>query len=184
MSPHANNTTEVTPLITVDDLSVMRPFLQRLACRTVPANLRQRVAPSDIVQQTYLEACRDFQRFRGASKQELRAWLRIILLNNTRNAIARVNTAKRDINRERSIRDGSAPVGAEKTPSSIVSSHEQLLRLQQALLQLPPEYRAAIELRSLRQCTFAQVGEELGKTEEAARKTWFRAVKLLRDGLS
>ena len=55
---------------------------------------------SDIVQQTMLEAHRDFERFQGGSGQEWLAWLRRILAHNAADIIRHYRgTAKRQAGR-------------------------------------------------------------------------------------
>src|SRR5579863_4618037 len=61
-------------------------YLLLVADRKLPEDVRAKVAPSDILQDTYVEARRAFKRFQGASDQELLAWLRQIVLNNVRDA--------------------------------------------------------------------------------------------------
>jgi RNA polymerase sigma-70 factor (ECF subfamily) len=44
--------------------------------------LRAVANPSDLVQHTFLEACRDFARFEGTTEEQWRAWLRRVLARN------------------------------------------------------------------------------------------------------
>ena len=54
-----------------------------------------------MVQETFLEAQRDFGRFRGTTDGELRAWLRQLLLHNLANfARSYRGTEKRQVERE------------------------------------------------------------------------------------
>ena len=64
------------------------PFRRILlvADRKLPEDVRAKLAPFDILQETYVEARRAFRPFRGDSDQELLAWLRQIVLNNVRDA--------------------------------------------------------------------------------------------------
>ena len=78
--------------------------------------LRARVSSSDVVQETFYEAHRDFPAFRGATPEEFLGWLRRILLNNLLRAVEQhVTAAKRDVRREvsiaRAIGDQSAAAG-------------------------------------------------------------------------
>src|SRR5207253_6129409 len=59
-----------------------RNYLNVLARAQVESWLRAKVDASDLVQQTLLEAYRDFQRFRGTTEAEWLAWLRQILTHN------------------------------------------------------------------------------------------------------
>src|SRR5271163_4886949 len=59
-----------------------RRYLLAIAERQLDPDLRSKGGASDLVQETFLEAQRDFARFQGSSAEELRAWLRQVLLHN------------------------------------------------------------------------------------------------------
>ena len=67
--------------------------------------LRAKVDASDLVQETMLEAFRDFERFGGQNEQEWLAWLKRILAHNAADFVRRYRgTAKRQARREVPIR--------------------------------------------------------------------------------
>src|SRR5262245_35621598 len=70
-----------------------RGYLLMVARDKLDADLRAKEGPSDLVQETFLEAKRDFGQFQGASEAELLAWLRRVLLNNVANFTRRYRTA-------------------------------------------------------------------------------------------
>ena len=57
-----------------------RRYLLGVAEGELDPDLRSKGGASDIVQETFLEAQRDFARFQGSSPEELRAWLRQVLV--------------------------------------------------------------------------------------------------------
>ena len=63
-------------------LEAARLYLLLVANRELPPDLRPKVGPSDLVQETLLRAHRHFGQFRGATEDELLAWLRQILAEN------------------------------------------------------------------------------------------------------
>ena len=63
-------------------LEACRLYLLSIADRQLDEDLRAKGGASDLVQETFLEAQRDFKQFRGSSPDELRAWLRQVLLHN------------------------------------------------------------------------------------------------------
>src|SRR5579871_1471767 len=63
-------------------LEACRDYLLLIAQQEMDLQLRAKGGASDIVQETFLEAQRAFENFQGTSEEELRAWLRRILLNN------------------------------------------------------------------------------------------------------
>jgi RNA polymerase sigma-70 factor (ECF subfamily) len=149
---------------------------------TDPA-LRAKVAPSDLVQETFLEAQRDFSRFHGETEEELLAWLRCILRNNLANARQHYEAQKRDVGRE--VRGADADVAAVpdsgESPSARTRAREQDEEVQRALQRLPERSRQAIVWHQWDGLTFAQVGERLGCSEEAARGIFRRALEELEE---
>jgi len=171
--------------------AVSRNYLLTIAHEELPADVRIKVAPSDLVQESMIEAHRDFASFTGQQRQELLAWLRRILLHNLANAKRKYrDTSKRELAREVGL-DGfdnstGRPVqlpDVQASPSSIFLEQERLKRLQAAIERLPEEYRLVILLRHRDHHSFDSIAAQLNKTAEATRKVWSRAVERLRQEL-
>src|SRR5690348_287706 len=64
-----------------------RNYLGIVARAQVESWLRAKVDASDLIQQTLLEAYRDFVHFRGSTEAEWLAWLRRILAHNAANFV-------------------------------------------------------------------------------------------------
>ncbi len=171
-------------------LEATRRYLLLVANRSLDADLRQKVAPSDLVQETFLNAHRDFGRFKGESEAELYAWLCRILSHKAADAGRMYRgTAKRNIAAEQPLENNSGiPAlqvpGLEPTPSALAVNKEHGQHLTAALQNLPTNYRQVIELRSLERLPFAEVGRRMGRSAEAAGKLWFRALQQLREELA
>ena len=58
-----------------------RPYLMKIAYEEADPDLRAKEGESDLVQDTYLKAVGGFQLFTGQTAEDMRAWLRRILLN-------------------------------------------------------------------------------------------------------
>ncbi|MCY2985403.1 MAG: sigma-70 family RNA polymerase sigma factor [Planctomycetota bacterium] len=175
-------------------LSAYMNYLKTLAHAQMDDRLRRRVGASDIVQETLLEAHRDFLHFVGKSPAEFNGWLRTILINNLKRAIeCHLMTAKRDVRRELSLEDlkGRADQSAARleaflaAPNSSVSSdmqrHEALIRLSDSIARLSEEHREIIILRHVRGLPFKDIAEQLNKTSGAVRMIWMRAIEKLRE---
>src|SRR5262249_7443769 len=81
-----------------------RGYLLMVANRSLEPDLQGKVSPSDLVQETFLEAQRDFGQFQGSRKEEVVAWLSRILLNNLANVSRHFRgTAMRALQREVSL---------------------------------------------------------------------------------
>jgi hypothetical protein len=84
-------------------LDRFRDYLVLLARVQMDARLRAQLNPSDIVQQTLLEAYRQREQFRGQDDAALAGWLRQILAHNLADAGRALGRARRDVARERSL---------------------------------------------------------------------------------
>jgi RNA polymerase sigma-70 factor, ECF subfamily len=170
-------------------LDACRKHLLDTARRAVRAPLRAKFAPSDLVQETSLDAQRDFASFHGERLEELLGWLRTILDYNLASAHRRYQgTEKRRLSREvpldlhwggaRDLRDPAL------SPRSLLAMVEDQERLERALHRLPEDLRTAIILRSQKHFSFAEVGIEMQRSADAARKLWGRGVVRLQQELS
>jgi RNA polymerase sigma-70 factor (ECF subfamily) len=164
-----------------------RAYLQHVAHREVDPRLRAKGDASDLVQETFLEAQRDFAAFTGETEEELLAWLR----HHLRYRISKFlrshhGTAKREARREVPLEDdnssaprGPALVSDQPSPSECALAGERDQLLERAIGQLPEEYRRVIDLRYRQGLPFEAIGAVLGRTENSARKLWGRAIERL-----
>lgn len=149
--------------------------------------LGARLGASDVVQETLLHANTRFDRFRGETGDELLRWLRKLLINNLTTAIrrhrlAQIRSDRLEVPLEGGrIASGDLPqTGASgDTPSKIVAREEELERLMAAIEALPPIWREIVLLRNFGECSYEELGELFGRSPEAARKLWNRALAAL-----
>src|SRR5262245_43911851 len=106
-----------------------RAYLLLIADQELDPKLQAKGGPSDLVQETFLEAQRDFAGFHGNTDGELRAWLRQLLLHNLANWARRYrDTDKRRVDREVALSPGSSSAGvaaASPTPSTWAMAGER-----------------------------------------------------------
>lgn len=170
-----------------NSLEAFRAYLLAIADRELDAGLRAKGGASDVVQETFLEAHRDIAQFRGRSDDELRAWLRRLLLNNVANFRRRyLATDKRDAAREVAVQGlGSSVnwherIGADSTtPSLIAMESERDAALERAIQQLPPDYQEVIYSRYRDELPFEEIGRRMNRSSEAVRQLWGRAIEKL-----
>ena len=175
------------------DFVPYRSYLYLLARSHIGRRNQARLDPSDIVQQTLLDAHQNQSQFRGASEAELMGWLRQILANNLADAVRGLARAKRDVSRERPLDqelDGSFTrvdgwlAAVQSSPSQQAVRAEELIRLADALTSLPLAQREAIVLHHLQGLPLAEVGQQLEKSPAAVAGLLHRGLKRLRDVLA
>jgi RNA polymerase sigma-70 factor (ECF subfamily) len=165
-----------------------RGYLVTLAGAHVQERLRAKVDASDLVQQTLLEAYRDFPRFQGSTEGEWLAWLRRMLAHNAADFVRRFRgTDKRQAGREvalpgslASSAGGAAvlPAGGE-TPSQALVQRERQLQVTEALARLPEEYRQVVLLRNVQRLPFDEIARQMGRSRPAVQMLWTRAIRKL-----
>ena len=172
-----------------EGLERCREYLRLLARLQLDTRLHGKVDPSDLVQQTLLSAYEKRDQYRGATEAEFLGWLRQILANHLAGTLRRFGAGLRDIRRERSLdaslEESAARLDAwlaaeQSSPSQRAMKDELHLRLARALRQLPEDQRQAIELHHLKDCTVAEVAQEIGRSKMAVVGLLFRGLKKLR----
>jgi RNA polymerase sigma-70 factor (ECF subfamily) len=175
-------------------LELYRNYLHLLARTQIDLHLQGRVNPSDLVQETFLEAYRDFGQFRGRTEQEWLAWLRRILVHNlARLAEQHIKALKRNARREVSIdrielavldqtsaRFDAALVSPHSSPSEQAQRREEAAIVADRMARLPAHYRDVIVLRNLEGLSFDEVARRMGRTPGSVRVLWLRALERLR----
>ncbi|QDV33051.1 sigma-70 family RNA polymerase sigma factor [Tautonia plasticadhaerens] len=161
-----------------------RDYLLLIANREMEEQLRSKAGASDLVQETIIEAYGGFERFRGESEAEFYAWIRRILKNHLSNfARSYRSSAKRRASREVPIEEivdhgGDPPDGGE-SPSVVAIRHELEQDIGSYLGKLPSHYREVLLLRHWEEMTFEEIAMVTGRTADAARMLWWRAVDRL-----
>lgn len=170
-----------------------RSYLGVLARAQIETWLRAKVDASDLVQETLLEAHRDFERFTGQTDQQWLAWLRRILAHNAADFVRRFKgTAKRVATRERSIiqhRQQSTflavdPVAPGDTPSQQLILADRQLALTEAIAQLAPDHQEVVMLRNVQRLPFDEIAQRMGRSRPAVQMLWMRALKKLEETLA
>lgn len=163
-----------------------RGYLKTLAHRELDSRLGVRVDASDIVQQTFLLAHREFDQFRGRQVGELVAWLVKILERNVQQAVRKhVTTQSRSIIREQRLDAGSEQAVPEQesavSPSRRVMLGEEAIQLADCLMSLPENQREAVRLRHLEGWTLKQISERMQATPSAVAGYLKRGMHTLRE---
>lgn len=132
----------------------------------------------DLVQETLLRAVCRFTQFGGTSGPELAAWLLRILDSRIEKARREMNSRHRDVLFDKFL-DSERIAAEQLSPGSEFRVQEEKRLVEQAIGWLTDRYRKVIELRRDTDQNFAEIGNELGCSESAARKLWCRAIQQL-----
>ena len=165
-------------------------YLTFLARLQTAGRSKAKLDVSGVVQQTLLEAHKAIAELASLSEDRQAAWLRQALSNNLADEIRKLSAQKRDIRHEQSLdasldqsmaRLGRLLPADQSSPSQRAHKNEQLLRLAEALNQLPEAQRQAVELHHLLGMTLTEVAERLESTKPAVAGLLHRGLKKLRE---
>jgi RNA polymerase sigma-70 factor (ECF subfamily) len=171
-------------------LEAYRDYLRLLARLQLPADLRSKVDPSDVVQETLIRAHQKVGQFRGRTEAELAGWLRRILLNQLTQVLRKFATPAPDRTLERllekSLEESSARLEAwlvsdHSSPSEQAIRHEELLDLSDTLAQLPENQRIALELKHLQSWSVEAISRQMQLSKSAVGGLLRRGMKRLRE---
>lgn len=171
-------------------LETYRRYLSLLARIEIGRQLQAKLDASDLVQDTLLEAHRNFPKFRGANEQQFAGWLRQIMAASLANLLRRyLGTQGRDVRLERDLAvhlDQSSRlldrglIDPLSSPSQQAVHREQAVLLANALEQLPEDYRDVLVLRHLEGLGFPEISRRLGRSLDSVEKLWVRGLARLR----
>ena len=173
-------------------LEPYRRYLEVLARVHLDTRLRGKLDPTDIVQQTLLRACAALPDLRGQSPESLAAWLRKILARTLADTVKHYHRDRRDVDLERSLQadlDHSSMslagglVADQTSPSQAAQRNEELLRLADALADLPEPMREVVLLKHCRGQTLQEIADHLGKTVPSVASLLRRGLESLRHRL-
>jgi RNA polymerase sigma-70 factor (ECF subfamily) len=171
------------------DLERYRCYLRLLARARLDPRLRAKLDPSDVVQQTMLEAYQGLDGFRGRTAEEMAGWLRQILARNLANALRDFRRDRRDVAREQAldglVDDSSARIDAwlaaeQSSPSARAERQEEALRLARALEELPEVQREVVVLRHFHGWALHDIARQVGRSAPAVAGLLHRGLQQLR----
>ncbi|MFI5403211.1 MAG: sigma-70 family RNA polymerase sigma factor [Planctomycetota bacterium] len=169
-----------------DLLASYRNYLRLLAATSLDPEVRSKADASDVVQETLLKAHQGFRDFRGTTEREWITWVRQILLNNLADLHRRFSLKGRKVSRERSLEasmDRSSLMlrnlvaASGPSPSQEAEQREMSVVLADTLAELEPEDREVVILRNLQELDWNEIARRTGRSADAARMLWTRALQ-------
>jgi RNA polymerase sigma-70 factor (ECF subfamily) len=156
--------------------------VRRMVCMRLGSGLRARLESSDILQETFAAAIRDFDRFDVRDNGSFINWLARIAERKLCDAADHFGAQRRDVAREVPLAssDGSSSFGPilradGPSPSEQVSRNEQIELIEGCLAEMPEEYRELILLRDYAGASWEAVAEATGRPSAAAARMKYAA---------
>ncbi|MEM7204702.1 MAG: sigma-70 family RNA polymerase sigma factor [Planctomycetota bacterium] len=149
--------------------------LTEIAQRSLGFDLRARLHVSDVVQSAAADIVRDIRTFRGDDEPAFLAWATRILENKVRGKGRYFTTLRRSAPEQSLDALDETPANEQRTPSSEVGRGEEMARVAAVIQRLPDDYRVALLLRAVDGKSAREIGEQLGRTEQATRMLLHRA---------
>lgn len=171
-------------------LESYRNYLYVLASLEIGRRLQRKIDASDIVQETFLEATRQFPHFEGTVDPQFTEWLRTILAGTMANTIRRYfGTQARDLRLEHEVihdlNQSSCQLAAfaidpGSSPSAQVMRQEQTILVADGLARLPEDYRSVLLMRHLEGLPFAEIARRMDRSVDSVEKLWVRGLAKLK----
>ncbi len=151
--------------------------------RRLPSALRAKVGESDVVQEAWLAAFVSLEKFRASGDGSFGAWLRQIVEHKVIDEVRKhTEAAMRDARREERLGTG-ADVAAtgQPSPSGEVAAEEESASVRAEVDRLPSDYATVIRLIHQEGLTLVEAGSRMGRSADAVRKLYGRALACLVD---
>lgn len=166
---------------TEDDVNA---FYERCARKLLPLirlrlgrSLRREMESRDILQAVLCKSLGRLDNVRDPTA--VMAWLARIAENEIRDQADFYKRQRRDAAKRAPIEDAAdVPAPVRHALSQAIVSRE-MERLEAALEELPEAQREVIVLRKLEELTFPEIAQRLGKSEDACRMAFSRAMAAL-----
>lgn len=159
-------------------------FYERCARKLLPLirlrmgrSLRSEIDSRDVLQSVLVKAVPRLDQV--DDPRAVMAWLARIAENEIRDQVDYRQRQMRDAARRAPIEDAADVPAPIRQALSQAIADEQLARVEDALESMSPAEREIIVLRKLEELPFAEIGRRLGKSEDACRMAFARAMAAL-----
>lgn len=147
-------------------------------------SLRARLESRDILQATFLKSFEHLDDFDGSNGRSLLGWMMRIAEREINDRADFHNRQQRDARREDEMDDHPDIVARTKSALSRLILDERAERVENALASLTESHREVILLRTFEELSFPEIARRLGKSEDASRMLFARAMTALTLALS
>ena len=168
-----------------------RAKLRRMVQVRMDRRLNGRIAPSDVLQEAYIDALKRYPHFFDKENQNFFGWLRLVVGQRLTDLHREHVLAKRrDVRQEKPLDVPAGPatsaclaailVAGLTSPSGVADRNERYLRLEAALDELEPMDREVLALRHFEELSNTDTAAVLGIQPAAASKRYVRALTRLK----
>jgi RNA polymerase sigma-70 factor (ECF subfamily) len=176
-------------------LAQHRDRLRRMVALRLDRRLQGRIDPSDVIQETFLEASTRLAEYERNPSMPFFLWLRflagqkLVTLHRhhfgvrMRNADQQVSLFHGSLPEPSSAAMAARLVARDLRPSEVAIRAEMKVRVQEALDAMRPKDREVLALRHFEQLSRAEIAQVLDVSEAAAGKRYIRALERLREAL-
>lgn len=161
--------------------------LQRRLSGKIDAKWQSVLSVDDVMQETFADVILCISQFEPRGEDSFLHWMTTIAMNNLRQAVRGLETAKRGGNRNRVVSEEESYVclfdqmgGTTTSPSGHATFAEARSALDSALAKMPEDYRTVISLYDLGGCSAEDVSEACGCSKGAMYMRRNRAHEMLR----
>lgn len=174
-----------------DLFALHRDKLRRMVQVRMDQRLNGRIAPSDVLQEAYIDALKRYPHFFDKPDQNFFGWLRLVVGQRLTDLHREHLLAKRrDVRQEKPLDVPAGPatsaclaamlVAGITSPSGAADRNERYLRLEAALDELEPMDREVLALRHFEELSNSETADVLGIQPAAASKRYVRALTRLK----
>jgi len=153
-------------------LEYLRPRLVLWATSRLSPGLRAKLEPDDVAQEALMAVHRSLGGFQGNNHKAFLAWVFKIAENRIRDLADHFGAQKRQKIQPLTF--------SQTSPSTVIARTEEVQKVAQALELLPEDYSEVIRLRRFEELSVAEIAELKGKSANAVRILYCRALKALK----
>ena len=156
-------------------LERLRPRLVLWVTTRLSPALRAKVEPEDVVQEILLSVHKSLEGFQGEDDRAFLRWLFTVAENRIRDQADHFGALKRKT---------PEPISPHQTgPQTAAVRNEMAIKVKDALTRLNENHRQVIQMRRFEELEIAEIAQKMGKSENAVRILYCRAIQALRQEL-
>jgi RNA polymerase sigma-70 factor (ECF subfamily) len=153
-------------------LDRLRPRLVLWCAARMSPELRSHLDPEDAAQEILTAVFKDFRTYRGPADKPFFKWFFVLADHKLKDVVDYYGAKKRQKIEPMSF--------SQTSPSQAAANVEMVTRLHQAISRLPDDHRLVVQLFKLESREIGDVAEIMGRSENAVRILYCRALKALR----